>query len=43
MKKDLLHIRYDPAKVTREQMLQEIDKLGYEGKVIPGGDAASKT
>jgi hypothetical protein len=41
MKKDLLHIRYDPAKVTREQMLQEIDKLGYEGKVIPDGDSAS--
>ena len=42
MKKDLLHIRYDPAKVTRQQMLQEIDKLGYEGKVISGGDTASK-
>jgi hypothetical protein len=37
MKKDLLHIRYDPAKVTREQMLQAIDKLGYEGKVIQEG------
>jgi copper chaperone CopZ len=42
MKKDLLHVRYDPAKVSREQMLQAIDKLGYEGKVIPD-DAASKT
>jgi hypothetical protein len=29
--------------VTREQMLQVIDKLGYEGKVVPDGDAASKT
>jgi hypothetical protein len=37
MKKDLLHIRYDPAKVTREQMLQAIEKLGYEGKVIQEG------
>jgi hypothetical protein len=43
MKKDLLHIHYDPAKVTRQQMLQEIDKLGYEGKIIPSGDIASKT
>jgi copper chaperone CopZ len=43
LKKDLLHIRYDPAQVTVEQMLQAIDKLGYEGKVIPDGDAASKT
>ena len=34
MKKDLLHVRYDPARVTPEQMLQAIDKLGYEGKVI---------
>jgi copper chaperone CopZ len=40
--KDLLHVRYDPAKVTREQMLQAVDKVGYEGKVIPD-DAASKT
>ena len=33
MKKDLLHVRYDPAKVTREQMLQAalevIDERGY--------------
>jgi hypothetical protein len=35
MKKDLLRVRYDPAKVTPDQMLQAIDKLGYEGKVIP--------
>jgi len=42
MKKDLLHIRYDPAKVTPEQMLQAIDKLGYDGKVVPDEDAASK-
>jgi copper chaperone CopZ len=32
LKKDLLHVRYDPAKVSPEQMLQAIDKLGYEGK-----------
>ena len=43
MKKDLLHVRYDPARVTREQILQAIDKLGYEGKVIPDDDAASET
>ena len=43
MKKDLLHVRYDPDRVTREQMLQAIDKLGYEGKVIPDDAAASKT
>jgi hypothetical protein len=34
LKKDLLHIRYDPVKVTRKQMLKAIDKLGYEGKII---------
>jgi hypothetical protein len=35
MKKDLLHIRYDPGRVTREQMLQAVSKLDYEGKVVP--------
>jgi hypothetical protein len=39
----LLHIRYDPANVTREQMLQAITKLGYEGKEIKDGDVESKT
>jgi hypothetical protein len=39
----LLHIRYDPAKVTREQMLQAIDKLGYEGKMIPHGESAFRS
>jgi hypothetical protein len=39
----LLHIRYDPAKVTPEQMLHAIEKLDYEGKVVPDGDTASKT
>ena len=43
LQKDLLHVRYDPAKVTREQMLQAIDKLVYEGKVVPDSEAASKT
>jgi hypothetical protein len=40
LKRDLLRIRYDPAKVTQGQMLQAIDKLGYEGKVVPDGDAS---
>jgi hypothetical protein len=39
MKKDLLHIRYDPVKVTRQQMQQAISKVGYEGKVVE--DAAA--
>jgi hypothetical protein len=43
LKKDLLHVRHDPAKVTPEQMLQAIDKVGYEGKVIPDDDAASNS
>jgi copper chaperone CopZ len=43
LKKDLLHIRFDTAKVTREQMLQAIDKLGYEGKDPPAGDAKSES
>jgi hypothetical protein len=34
LKKDLLHVRYDPSRVTPEQMLQTIDKLGYEGKIL---------
>jgi hypothetical protein len=38
LKNDLLHVRYDPAKVTREQMVEAIDKLGYEGQVISGKD-----
>ena len=38
----MLHIRYDPGKVTPEQMLKEIDKLGYEGKVVPE-DPASRS
>jgi hypothetical protein len=37
MKKDLLHVQYDPARVTQEQMLQAIDKLDYKGKVVPEG------
>ena len=43
MKKDLLHICYDVAKVKPEQMLQAIDKVGYEGEVMPDGDSASGT
>jgi len=43
MQKDLLHIRYDPAQVTRKQMLQAIEKLDYEGKVVADGDTASKS
>jgi hypothetical protein len=43
MNKDLLHIRYDPARVTREQMLKAIDKLDYEGKVVPDDDPASRS
>jgi hypothetical protein len=37
----LLYIRYEPGKVTRDRMLQAIDKLGYEGKVVPDEGAAS--
>jgi copper chaperone CopZ len=42
LKKDLLHVRYDPSKVTKEQMVQAIAKLDYEGKIVPDGDAGSK-
>jgi hypothetical protein len=34
-------VRYDPAKVTPDQMLKAIDKLDYTGKIVPNEDAAS--
>jgi hypothetical protein len=37
LKNDLCIVRYDPAKVSTEQMLQTIDKQGYDGKVVPSG------
>ena len=34
LKKDLLHVYYDPAQVGQEQMLQAIDKQAFTGKVV---------
>jgi hypothetical protein len=39
LKKDLLLIRYDPSRVTPDQMLQAINKVGYEGIVMGDKDA----
>jgi hypothetical protein len=39
IKKNLLHVRYDPAKVTPEKMLKVIDDKEYDGKVVPEGGA----
>jgi hypothetical protein len=35
LKNDLLRVRYDPGRVTPAQMLQTIDKQGYEAKEVP--------
>ncbi|MBI1913729.1 MAG: heavy-metal-associated domain-containing protein [Planctomycetes bacterium] len=32
--KNLLHIRYDPNKVTPETMLVTVGKEGFEGRVV---------
>jgi hypothetical protein len=36
-KTDFLRVRYDPARVTAEQMLQVIDKQGYSGTITARG------
>ncbi|MCI0455738.1 MAG: hypothetical protein L0Z62_01995 [Gemmataceae bacterium] len=36
MKTDRLRVRYDPGRVTQAQMLQVIDKKGYEAKAVSG-------
>ena len=33
-KNDLLTVRYDPARVNPQQMIQLIDKQGYPAKVV---------
>jgi hypothetical protein len=35
LKKNLLHVTYDPTKVGSEQMLKAIDKQEFDGEVIP--------
>lgn len=37
LKKELLHVRYDPAKAGPDQMLQAIDKQAFTGKVVTDG------
>jgi hypothetical protein len=32
--KDLLHIRYEPNKVTPEAMLETVGKQGFEGRLV---------
>lgn len=35
LKKDLLHVTYNPEQVTTEQMLKAIAKLDYQGAIVP--------
>lgn len=32
-----LRVRYDPARVTPELLLQTIDRKGYPGKIVSDG------
>jgi hypothetical protein len=34
LKKDLLKVRYDPAQVTPQQMMQTTEKLKFPAKVV---------
>ena len=34
LQKDWLQVRYDPARVTVEQMLGVLDEHGFRGKVV---------
>lgn len=36
LEKDLLHISYDPKKVTPEGMVETVRKEGFEANVVPG-------
>jgi len=33
----MLHIPYDPSKVTPERMLETVAKQGFEGRVVDTG------
>ncbi|MCI0460993.1 MAG: hypothetical protein L0Z62_28940 [Gemmataceae bacterium] len=33
---DLLYITYDPKKVTPEEMLETVQKQGFQGQIVPG-------
>jgi copper chaperone CopZ len=37
LKNDQLRVRYDPERVTTEQLLKKIDNEGFESKVISVG------
>jgi hypothetical protein len=39
LKNDLCIVRFDPARVSKEQMLAVIDTQGFEGKVVPDSAA----
>ena len=32
---DLLHVRYDPRRVTPEAMLAVVGEQGFQGKIVP--------
>jgi hypothetical protein len=36
LKKDLIQVRYDAARVTPKTMLSTVDKEGFQAKVIAG-------
>jgi hypothetical protein len=37
LESDLFHITYDPAQVTPKMMLEEVQKQGLEGELVPPG------
>jgi hypothetical protein len=39
LKNDQLRVRYDPERVTPEQLLKVVDEQGFDGKVVPIGSS----
>jgi hypothetical protein len=42
LKKDLLHVRYDPGKATPEQLVQTVGKQGFQAKIVSGPEPAGR-
>ena len=37
LKNNLLRVRYDPARLKPEQLLETVGDQGFQGKIVPGG------
>jgi hypothetical protein len=37
LKKDLLHVRFDPKKVTPQLLQETVSKQGFEARLVPAG------